>query len=188
MKLDKEIVEKIISLKTPMIVAVSGFGGSGKSTFAQLLGSDIDAPVIGLDSFIKDRMLADYSLWNLMDFDRLEREVLMPFSEGKSPVAHGHFDWEKNAIGEIREVSHDGRIIVEGVGLFRPHLSMYFEYKIWVDCPLEEAIARGKKRDREEYHNPQDEAWEGIWKKNDLEYLNAFNPKDAADVIIDNGH
>jgi len=186
MKFDKDIILKITSLPPPTIIAVSGFGGSGKSTFAQLLGSALNVPVVGLDSFIKDKTLTDYSLWDIMDFDRLEREVLMPFNEGKNPVRYSHFDWEKNAIGETREVSHDGRIIVEGVGLLRPHLSKYFGYKIWVDCPLGEAIVRGKKRDREEYHNPQDEAWEGIWKKNDLEYSNAFNPKGAADVIIDN--
>ena len=62
----------------------------------------------------------------------------------------------------------------------------YFVYKIWVDCPIGEGIARGKKRDREVYHNPQDESWDGVWKKNDEEYVKNFRPKEYADIIINN--
>lgn len=121
-----------------------------------------------------------------MDFPRLEAEVLAPFLEEKNTLYYGHFDWFTNGVIETKTVSHNGCLIVEGVGLFRPELLRYFSYKIWVDCPIEEATARGMKRDREEYINPQDEAWGGIWKKNDLEYFETFSPKQTADIIINN--
>ncbi|OGC54112.1 hypothetical protein A2797_02650 [candidate division WWE3 bacterium RIFCSPHIGHO2_01_FULL_48_15] len=186
MTLDKQILENIVALKEPTIIAVSGVGGAGKSTFANRLGEEMNAPVIGVDSFMKDRTNTDYSNWNIMDFARLEQEVVLPFLSGKNPLQYGHFDWGTNKVVKTIEVPHNGKIIIEGVGLLRPELVKSFAYKIWVDCPVEDATERGKKRDREEYQNPQDEHWDGIWKKNDKEYLAAFNPKETADFILDN--
>lgn len=186
MQIDQKIIEHIKSLPHPVIVAISGFGGAGKSTFASRLGEALNVPVVGVDSFMKDRNLSEYSLWEVMDFQRLEGEVLAPFLEGKNPLHYGHFDWFTNKILETRILQHQDTLVVEGVGLFRPELLKYFSYKIWIDCPIEEATARGRKRDREEYINPQDEAWGGIWKKNDLEYFEKFSPKQVGDMIVDN--
>lgn len=186
MRVDKEVIDKIELLNSPAVIAVSGFGGSGKTTLANALGDAIQAPVIGVDSFVRDRTLLDYSKWELMDFGRLENEVLKPFTAGKNPVHYGHFDWERNIIVENREIYHDGRIVVEGVGLFRLNLLQYFAHTIWVDCPIEEATGRGMKRDREQYKNPLDESWAGVWKKNDLEYFEAFKPKERARSVIVN--
>lgn len=186
MKIEKAIIDKVQSIEVPLIVGVSGLGGAGKSTFASSLGSALDVPVIGVDSFMKDRTLTYYSLWEVMDFKRLEKEVLLPFLVGKNPIQYGHFDWGRNAIKKQRRINHQGRIIIEGVGLFRPELLRYFGYKIWVNCPIEKAISRGKKRDRKANQSSQDEYWDGIWKKNDQEYLDVFKPMEIADVVIDN--
>lgn len=43
MKVSKEIIEKIKSLPTPKIIAVSGLGGSGKSSIAKELGVALGA-------------------------------------------------------------------------------------------------------------------------------------------------
>ncbi|TAJ15817.1 hypothetical protein EPO56_00795 [Patescibacteria group bacterium] len=184
MKIDKKIIEKIQSLDTPTIISISGFGGSGKSTFAKLLGSEIQAPVICVDSFSRDSSAS--SLWDSMDFERLKKEVLLPFINGENPIFHGHYDSKLEAFIKDIRVEHRDRLIIEGVGLFRPELMNYFSYTIWIDCPLEEAIERGIKRDREIHKNPQDEKWNGVWKKNDLEYFESFNPKTNADLVVDN--
>jgi uridine kinase len=55
------------SCKRPLIIGVSGFGGAGKSSFSNELGKPLDAPVISVDSFMKDRTLQEYSLWEVME-------------------------------------------------------------------------------------------------------------------------
>ena len=181
----EQLVESIAELQPPTIIAVSGFGGSGKSSFATALGRRINAPIIGVDAFIIDRTMSQYTRWGFIDFDRLEQEVLRPFVEGKS-ITYGQFDWAINAIGQRLEVPPASQLIVEGVGLFRPGLLRYFSLLVWVDCPLEEAIRRGKQRDRVEYNNPQDHVWDGIWRENDVECFNEYCPKEIAHFVINN--
>ncbi len=184
--MNAHLAEQLRGTLTPGIIAVSGFGGSGKSTLAAEIGRLLDAPVISVDSFIKDRRLTNYSQWGLIDYERLEREVLAPFPMGAKPIEFGHFDWNANAVTSRRALTGCSRIVVEGVGLFRPELRRYFAFAVWVRCPLEEAIRRGKKRDREVYNNPQDESWDGVWRRNDEEYARLYRPEEAADAVYDN--
>jgi uridine kinase len=186
MNISQGLITKIQTLKTPAIIAISGFGGSGKSLLAKSLGLAIDAPVVGIDSFMKEGAFdTDYNLWEIMDFSRLEKEVLKPFINNESQIKYGHFDPKSNTISESREITNNGRLIVEGVGLLRPELLDYFTYKIWIDCPLDVAISRGKKRDRDDYGSPMDELWDGIWKKNDQQCYEEFKPMEKADYIVD---
>ncbi len=181
-----EILKKIKTLKKPIVIAISGFGGSGKSTFALKLSKKINAPVIGADSFSKSNIHENYEYWDVMDYLRLENEVLKPFISGEKEIRYREFDWDKNIIKGETSFTHDNIIIIEGVGLFRPELMKYFSCTIWIDCPIEEAISRGKKRDREKYNTPQDNYWDGIWKANDLQCLEKYSPTSVADFVIKN--
>lgn len=181
-----DLVEKINLLPAPKLIGISGFGGSGKSTIAKKLGMILNAPVVGIDSFQNEKVFTlNFRNWEVMDFVRLEKEVIQPFLSGKSEITYGHYDSPPDKTIE-HKVTNDGVLIVEGVGLFNPRLLKYFTYKIWVDVDIEEAIVRGKKRDREEYGNPTDEFWDTVWKENDLQYLESCNPKGVSDYIIKN--
>src|SRR3989344_3698400 len=122
---EKSLIEKIQGLKKPAIIAISGFGGAGKSTFAELLGGAIGASVIGLDSFARDR-LETHSLWESMDFDRLEREVLIPFLSNTETIQYGHYDWKKKKLIKTNSRGNTGSLSLEGVGLLCPNITKYF--------------------------------------------------------------
>ncbi|MSU74300.1 hypothetical protein EXS57_00805 [Candidatus Kaiserbacteria bacterium] len=186
MKISNELLEKIKTLPTPRVIGISGFGGAGKSTFAEMLSKMLDAPVICVDQFGIDRTIEDYTHWEGLDLKRLEKEVLIPFSKGDNAVRYGHWDHSANAIVEMTEVPNNGTLIIEGVGLFRPEILKYFSYKIWIDAPQDVAKERGKKRDREVHKNPQDEKWNGPWKRNDMEYFETYRPKEISDFIVQN--
>jgi len=187
MEIAGNLIDRLKLLPTPKLIGVSGFGGAGKSSVSKRLGEILEAPVVGVDSFQKKGAFnTEYSLWEIMDYGRLEREVIQPFLSGEETIKYGHFDASQEVISDMVEFGNKGVVIIEGVGLFRPELMKHFSYTIWVDCPMEKAIERGKKRDREEYNSPNDELWDGIWKQNDIEYLEAFSPNKSADAVIKN--
>jgi len=184
MSISKKLINRLNLLENPAIIAISGFGGAGKSTFANALSSEMDIPIIGVDSFFRGFDIIDYSKWECIDFARLEKEVCLPFLKGNKVINFRAFDWKVNSLGEFKKISHPGKIIIEGIGLFRPDLIDYFTYMIWIDCPIEEAIKRGKQRDREQYISPQGQNWDGIWRRNDEEYWSVFKPKEIANEAI----
>ena len=182
-----KIIEQIQKLKEPCIIAISGFGGSGKSSLAKQLGKELGISVIGVDSFQKKGAFdIQYKLWEIMDYTRLEKEIIIPFINKIEIINYGNFNANVEAITETIEIKNTGKIIIEGVGLFRPELLKYFDYKIWVDCPIEVAIERGKKRDMEYGKILTDNLWDGIWRQNDKEYFDTYKPKEAANFLYKN--
>jgi len=187
MDIASNLIDELKCLPIPKLIGVSGFGGAGKSSIAKVLGDALGASVVSVDSFQKRGAFdTKYTLWKIMDYDRLEKEVLLPFLYGDKTISYGHFDASQEMISNTIKFDNEGVLIVEGVGLFRPELMKYFTYTIWVDCTLEEAIERGKTRDKEEYNNPNDTLWDGMWKQNDIQYFEKFSPDKNASVVIRN--
>ncbi len=75
---------------------------------------------------------------------------------------------------------------MEGIGLVRPSLMPYFDCSVWVDIPLEVAVERGKRRDREEYKVDHDSLWDELWMPNDRDYFEKYSPKEKVDFILQN--
>lgn len=167
-----------------MIIAISGFGGSGKSTYAQKLSFRLGAPIIDIKTFCKSTKLNSYRYWDIMDYQRLEEEVLIPYSKGFKMITYGVFNWEKNKIVHQTTISFKDSIIVEGVGLFRPELLKYFDEKIWMDMTIEQSIKNGKERDEVDYGLNSNSLWYGVWKDNDLECFKKYKPLEISDKII----
>lgn len=179
-----KLINTLNLLRDPAIIAVSGFGGAGKSTFANALSMEMNIPIIEVDSFFKGFHITNYSKWECMDFTRLEKDVCLPFSKGTKQIMYQEFDWGNDSPGDMKIIRHHGKIIIEGIGLFRPELLNYFSYMIWIDCPIEEAIRRGKQRELARDNTSQDQYWDGIWRRNDEECWSAFKPEKIADEII----
>lgn len=180
----KNIIEHISGISKPNIIAISGFAGSGKSTIAREISKQLNIPIICIDEFWKVPDSDDYSMWENIDFKRLKKDVLIPFSSGDLLLTYREFNWLTNEVGDFKTIESNGLLIIEGIGLFRPELMDYFGYTIWIDCPIDVAIARGKRRDNEDYGVNNDISWDGIWKKNDLECYQHFSPEKHSDIVV----
>ena len=180
-----QLLRSVSRLPVRSLIGISGFGGSGKSTLAARLSVEIDSPIVSVDSFFEDS--SAFSCWEAIDYERLVREVLVPYKNGSGTVSYHHFDWESNSSSKVRSTGRGVHLIVEGVGLFRPRLIEYFDYTIWIDCSLTVATERGKTRDKNEYNSDNDVLWDGLWRRNDQEFFDRFGPHTKVDFRFRGG-
>jgi len=170
--------------KRPLLIAIEGFGGSGKTTLANSLRDALgSAHVVNIDDFIVKEKLTEPS-WDKGAFDRkrLEQQVLAPAKRGEA-IDYQELIWETNTLSEPKIIPSVGYIIVEGISSSNPDIAHYYDYKIWVDTPIEIAKARGKSRDA---GNENVDKWD-MFAENDLAYQQKYHPELAADFIISNG-
>lgn len=168
----------------PVLIAIEGFGGSGKTTLAeQLKGALQDAYIINIDDFIIKAKLTEPS-WDKGAFDRvrLEQQVLTPATTGKD-IAYQKLIWVTDTLSEPIAVPQVAYLIVEGISSYHPNIAKYYDYKIWVDTPIELAKERGHARDGS---NENAQHWD-LWTENDLKYQQKYHPEEQADFVISNG-
>ena len=172
------------SSREPTLIAIEGFGGSGKTTLAHQLADLLqDAHVVHFDDFIIKEKLTEQS-WDKGAFDRrrLERQVLLPLREHR-PAAYQKLIWDSNTLTQPQVLPEVRFVLVEGISSYHPSIAHYYDYKIWVDTPMAFAKARGQARDGA---NENAGYWD-LWVKNDLAYQIRFRPELRADFIIKNG-
>lgn len=169
----------------PLIIAISGFGGSGKTTLATKLKTDLaDAEMVCIDSFSTHewRRGAD---WSNFDRERFAKEILKPAHANEFPLLYAHVPWPGHIADPAIKVQRTKYLIVEGCSIFHRDLLQYYDYKIWVDCPLEEATKRGMWRDRHIHKDEQDYCWQNIWVPNERDFYEKYRPDQVADMTID---
>lgn len=169
------------------VVALSGFGGAGKSTTADILAESLgSSEIVHLDDFIHDQLSQRSDSWEGFEWARLVEQVLKPIAEGASAIEYDVYDWKSNGIVEKRKIDLPKYVILEGVGLIRDDLKKYFNATIWIDISLATATERGKHRDVVEYGVPQHaELWDTIWTPNDRDYFKKYRPEEVTDFLLE---
>jgi uridine kinase len=167
----------------PVIIAIEGIGGAGKTTFSKKLSERLgDSYVISMDDFILKDKISDNVKSNF-DRDRLRQQVLQPIKNNE-PAYYQRLEWITNTLSEPIIIPNVTYLIIEGVSSSDPSISEYFDYIIWIDTPAEIAKLRGSKRDKNAGNN-NDELWEN-WTKTYVEYKEIYHPEQKADFIFDN--
>ncbi len=167
----------------PILIAIDGFGGAGKSTIAQKLKDELgNTYVISIDDFIiKEKLQEQTADETYFDRKRLEDEVLLPAKYGV-PMHYRQLEWIENKLGDPIEVPTVGYLIVEGISSTHPDIAKYFDFKVWIDTPMETAKERGRARDG---GNENATHWD-LWAANDLLYQEKYHPEQQADFIVGN--
>jgi uridine kinase len=87
-----------------------------------------------------------------------------------------------NTLSEPVTVPEVDYLIVEGISSYHPSIEQYFDYKIWVETPMEIAQKRGHARDGS---NENAHYWD-LWVKNDIAYQQRYHPEQQAGYIFMN--
>jgi hypothetical protein len=133
------------------LVAVDGYGGAGKSTFAARLAAALGgAAVVYTDDFATGE--PDVEWW-----PRLEREVIVPLSAGE-PARYRRWDWQAKRLAEWHTVEAMPAVVIEGVSSARRAAADRLTCAIWIDAPAELRLQRGLERDGRDAR-PSWDAW-----------------------------
>lgn len=180
-----EILQPIRSLPgSTVIIGISGYGGSGKTTLAQAMADQLAAVVVSIDEFGTSSVFKRSSDWHGFDRKRLMRQVLEPLAtRGARELSYDSCDdwdsWETVSTHLVVERF----LIVEGVGLFHPELVPYLAYRIWLDVPLADASARGIAREESLGRVPGD-VWQYVWEPNEIDFERKFQPKESVHCMV----
>jgi uridine kinase len=169
------------------VIAVSGYGGSGKSSLAAELAKTLgEAEVVSIDDFIvgpKHERSAD---WHTFDRERLRDEILAVAQPGEM-LTYQQFQSGVRAShrpGSQRTITPGKYLIIEGCSVLHPDLMKYYDFSVWIDCPLDTARLRAEARDRSQ-GNDDSRLWDEVWSPNDRDYFNNYRPDRLADAIVE---
>ena len=134
-----------IKSKKPIVVAIDGVAGSGKTTLAMQLLSDLaDAQVAHLDDF--------YDGWenplSAKLTSRVISQLLNPFSN-QLQVNYQSFNWKLNRFDIRKQINQSKYLILEGVGSSQREFRTYLSKIIWLECDSQVGFERVITRDGE---------------------------------------
>ena len=109
----RSLAESILALPGGVrLVAVDGYGGAGKSTFATRLAAALGgAAVVHTDDFATGEPGVEW-------WPRLEREVIVPLSAGEA-ARYRRWDWEAKRLAGWHTVEPMPAVVIEGVSSAR---------------------------------------------------------------------
>jgi uridine kinase len=165
-------VRELLAHKQQVLLAIDGYGGSGKTTLARAIQSEFSgSAIITLDDFATDTTSG-------ADRKRFISQVLVPLSEGNAAY-YQRFYWREKTHADWITVKPKGLIIIEGVSVLGEDFLSYYDLLVWIDCSFELASQRMKERDKN-IHNP---TYFNVWENEDQEY-GKTQPWKRADIII----
>jgi uridine kinase len=176
----------------PVVVAVDGYSGAGKSTIAGRLADALHATVVHIDDFYAD--LPDPVRWRLtpghgvdryFDWTRLRDQALLPLHRGHT-ARFRCCDWATGAslTATIREVPARPMIILEGVYAARPQLADHVDLTVLVKTPADVRADRIRRRD----HPPHHQQWHSRWHAAEALYFHTIRPPHSFHLITPGHH
>jgi uridine kinase len=167
-----------------LVIAVDGYGASGKSTWAAELAARVDAAVVHTDDFFHwpsslgaDRSMPEDSLEGYYDTARLRSEAVDPLRQ-RRPATFCRFDRSRNEdLG--REITLEPRdiLLVEGVFSAAPQLADLVDRAIFVDTPEPERLRRLRM-------SVAAADWSEEWLQAERAYFQRIRPPSSFDLLI----
>jgi uridine kinase len=169
----------------PLVVAIDGRSGVGKSTLAEWLSRRLPATMIEGDDFYAGGtgILGDppeARAARCIDW-RTQRDVLSALRAGQGADYHA-FDWDAfdgSLAASVTHVAPAKIILLEGVYSARPELRDLVDFRLLITVPDDLRLARLQAREGEIGD------WEIQWHEAEEWYFAIAAPPAAFDLVID---
>ncbi len=174
---------------TPLVVAIDGRSGTGKSTLAEYIAREVGATVIDQDDIYSGGSLEDWrkltpseKVDRVIDWRCVRAEVLEPLRAGKVATWHP-FDWETMAGRSAISISAEPSPIVmlDGAYSSRRELADLIDLSILVVLPEAERQRRLQLREGEEFFSE----WQAVWDEAEAHYFGVLRPPHLFDIVIE---
>ena len=163
--------------KQPILLAIDGRCGSGKTTLAEALREKSGAAVVHMDDFFlrpEQRTPERFAEpGGNVDRERVLEEVLIPLKENR-PVVYRPYDAHKPVMLEPVHLEPSPITIIEGSYSCHPALWDYYDVRVFVDVEPVEQLRRIEARSGPE----KLEAFKSRWIPLEETYFQAFLPEE----------
>ncbi len=187
-----ELIQQLIKEKdSPVLVALDGRSGTGKSTIAKKLAGSLGGIEINADNFWSggsneewDKRSPEEKSDKAIDWKRLRSEVLIPLLSGEVAKWRS-FDWEKGEGLSPTEIINEPKqfIVLDGAYSSRPELQDLIDLSILVEVSDDHnRRLRLITRENKEYMKD----WHGRWDVAEDYYFTKIRPNENFDLIINN--
>lgn len=186
-----KIDEVLKKMKRPVLVAIDGRSGTGKTTIAKKIADRFRGVEINADDFWVGGSNDEWGKRSpkekaemAIDWKRIKTEVLEPLLAGKSAAWH-LFDWK--AGHGLSESIHQSKpkplIVFDGAYSTRPEMLDIIDLSILVEVPHDaNRRARLIKREGEAYMKD----WHDRWDIAEDYYFTKIRPSKSFNFIIEN--
>lgn len=167
----------------PLVLALDGRCGSGKTTLADRLARQFPVCVLHTDDFYlppaqRVRGWEKKPCAN-MDLARLRDEALRPAYNGL-PVPYRAYSCREGAYQPMQELPAHPLVILEGSYSHHPLLAGYETLRVFVTCSKEEQTRRLQAREGERYEN-----FAARWIPLEEGYFAEYKIEETADFVVD---
>jgi uridine kinase len=192
-----EIEARLKGRSRPLLVAIDGPSGSGKSDLAALLARALDAVVVPSDDFYASHVTdADWAARSpaqraadVIDWRRLRVEALEPLLAGRTATWYP-FDFETGPRPDgtfplaTSPTTRDPAavVVLDGAYSSRPELADLIDLSVFVDVPPAERHRRLAERDGSAYTD----AWQARWAVAEDYYFTVLRPRSSFDLVVVN--
>jgi uridine kinase len=179
-----------------VVVAIDGYGASGKSTLTGRLSVATGASLVHTDDFFVPASRqglgrrpaasgvaaapgpeAGRALGSFYDLARLRLEALVPLRAGRS-ARFRPFDWGSGTLsaGETRVAPND-LVLLEGVYSSAPELEDLVDHAVYVATPEPERLRRLRG-------SVAPEDWDDEWLQAERSYFEGTRPQHTFDLVV----
>lgn len=183
-----ERIRGLAQTRSPIVIALDGRSGTGKSTLSAWIAAQVGASVIDQDDFYAggeidawEPLTAREKADRVIDWRRVRAEALQPLRAGVGASWHP-FNWETLdglAPGLIK-AEPSNKMILDGAYSSRPELADLIDLSILVTLPDAVRRARLMLREGDELVSE----WHAVWDEAEEYYFGTVRPPEAFDLVI----